>query len=672
MVLVASLVLLTIAVVEPPSESHDLWSYAMSGRILEHYGDSPYTHAPAAYPHDPLLAQVASGWRHTRSVYGPAFTAISAGITSVTGTDLLATRLGFQLLAALCVLALLLILYRTTRDPVVVALVGCNPVVMIEVVNIGRNDALVGLAVLVGVLLASRRRFVAAAVVLALGALVKIVVIAALGVVVLWVWRRYGARIAAGAAAAGAFVVAIPYTLAGGTRALKPVEDASDRMSRASVWQLTRHEGFEHLLGLREAQRVGAVVGSVGPEALLAVVALGVLFACSRLTDPTPELVALGVLTAFLFAGSYVLASYAMWVIPIAAWRRPRRGQPGGAGVVGAVDDRLPGGEAHAHCARRSRGVAGVDAHAASSRWWRSEASRSPPSAGCARRPPVPTHPCRCRSGRRREPSRGTARRRCPRERKEGEHRVAITPDGVHELMVHGVPVVVETRRRRGLVDHRRRLPRRRRRDRRRTADDVWARADLVLKVKEPQPEELDRLRPGLVLFTYLHLAAYPQVADALLERGVTGVAYETVQSDVGRAAAARADERGRGAHGAAGRLALPRARARRPGRAARRRARRPARARRACSAPATSAGTRRGSRRAWRPRCSCSTEPRPAALGRPDPPGPHHDAGQQPPRGRAGGGRRRPRHRRGARARRARAGRRDRRDGARRCAPAR
>ncbi len=62
----------------------------------------------------------------------------------------------------------------------------------------------------------------------------------------------------------------------------------------------------------------------------------------------------------------------------------------------------------------------------------------------------------------------------------------------------------------------------------------MWARADLVLKVKEPQPDELDHLRPGLVLFTYLHLAAYPEVADALLEHGVTGVAYETVQLDSG------------------------------------------------------------------------------------------------------------------------------------------
>ena len=52
-------------------------------------------------------------------------------------------------------------------------------------------------------------------------------------------------------------------------------------------------------------------------------------------------------------------------------------------------------------------------------------------------------------------------------------------------------------------------------------------------------------MRPGLVLFTYLHLAAYPDVADALLERKVTGVAYETVQLDERRAAAARAHERG-------------------------------------------------------------------------------------------------------------------------------
>ncbi len=115
------------------------------------------------------------------------------------------------------------------------------------------------------------------------------------------------------------------------------------------------------------------------------------------------------------------------------------------------------------------------------------------------------------------------------RETKPGEHRVALTPDGVRELHAHGVAVLVE---RDAGVDSA--LPTddyaaagARIVDR---ADDVWARADLVVKVKEPQPAELAFLRPGLVLFTYLHLAAYPDVARALLAHGVTGIAYETVQ----------------------------------------------------------------------------------------------------------------------------------------------
>jgi alanine dehydrogenase len=116
-----------------------------------------------------------------------------------------------------------------------------------------------------------------------------------------------------------------------------------------------------------------------------------------------------------------------------------------------------------------------------------------------------------------------------PCELKGGENRVAITPDGVHELTVHGVPVIVEAGAGAGsaLADD----------DYRAAgaelvanAADVWARADLVLKVKEPQPEEFAYLRPGLVLFTYLHLAAYPEVADVLLTHEVVAVAYETVQ----------------------------------------------------------------------------------------------------------------------------------------------
>jgi alanine dehydrogenase len=116
-----------------------------------------------------------------------------------------------------------------------------------------------------------------------------------------------------------------------------------------------------------------------------------------------------------------------------------------------------------------------------------------------------------------------------PREIKEGEHRVAITPDGVSELRAHDVRVVVE--RDAGadssITDDDYRVAGAEVLD---ATDDVWGGADIVMKVKEPQPEEFALMRPGLVLFTYLHLAAYPAVADALLEQKVTGIAYETVQ----------------------------------------------------------------------------------------------------------------------------------------------
>ncbi|HTU05021.1 MAG TPA: alanine dehydrogenase, partial [Trebonia sp.] len=116
-----------------------------------------------------------------------------------------------------------------------------------------------------------------------------------------------------------------------------------------------------------------------------------------------------------------------------------------------------------------------------------------------------------------------------PREVKNHEYRVAITPAGVHELTREGHAVYVEA----GAGDGSS-LP-----DEEfvaagakvlKTPDDVWGTADLVLKVKEPVPEEYHRMRRGQVLFTYLHLAASRECTDALLSAGVTAIAYETVQ----------------------------------------------------------------------------------------------------------------------------------------------
>ena len=120
-----------------------------------------------------------------------------------------------------------------------------------------------------------------------------------------------------------------------------------------------------------------------------------------------------------------------------------------------------------------------------------------------------------------------------PREVKKGEHRVAITPDGVAELIASEVAVVIET----GAGDDSSITDddfRAAGAEISSSADDTWGRADLVLKVKEPQASEFSHLRPDLTLFTYLHLAAYPAVAEALLENKTTGVAYETVQSATG------------------------------------------------------------------------------------------------------------------------------------------
>ena len=116
-----------------------------------------------------------------------------------------------------------------------------------------------------------------------------------------------------------------------------------------------------------------------------------------------------------------------------------------------------------------------------------------------------------------------------PREVKVHEYRVALTPLGVHELVEHGHQVVVEAGAGEGsqVPDEEYAaagatlLP---------TADDVWGEAEMVLKVKEPVAEEYHRMREGLTLFTFLHLAADRPLTEALLERKVTSLAYETVQ----------------------------------------------------------------------------------------------------------------------------------------------
>lgn len=118
-----------------------------------------------------------------------------------------------------------------------------------------------------------------------------------------------------------------------------------------------------------------------------------------------------------------------------------------------------------------------------------------------------------------------------PTEIKRDEQRVALTPDGVRELVGQGIEVRVQAGAGlgAGFTDDIYRACG----ARLVSCEEAWA-AHLVVKVKEPQPDEFAFLRSDLVLFTYLHLAAYPEVGRALLAAGTTALAYETVQLEDG------------------------------------------------------------------------------------------------------------------------------------------
>ncbi|MCW5978835.1 MAG: alanine dehydrogenase [Bryobacteraceae bacterium] len=120
-----------------------------------------------------------------------------------------------------------------------------------------------------------------------------------------------------------------------------------------------------------------------------------------------------------------------------------------------------------------------------------------------------------------------------PREIKDHETRVGLVPSAVSELVELGHQVLVESRAGAGstisdeeyVAAGAEIVP---------NAGEAWARADLVVKVKEPLPAEYPYMRPGLVLFTYLHLAPLPELTDRLVESGMTAIAYETIREKDG------------------------------------------------------------------------------------------------------------------------------------------
>jgi alpha-1,6-mannosyltransferase len=313
--------LLVLAVVVPPTQSGDVWAYAMYGRIVSQHHASPYTHAAADYPRDPAAARVDRVWRRTKSVYGPGFTWLSAAGMRVVGSSRLAARLFFQIVAAIAIGVVLFLVDRRARDPLALACIGLNPVIVLGVVNNAHNDALVGLAVLGAVLLVLSGRPVAAGLAGAAGALVKLSALVPMAAVGWWLWRRRGWRPAAALGAATLLTVALAFSVAGGRAALRPLSAAGHQFTGGSIWNGPQRWVARSKIdaGLPEHVAHSRARAEVARWAAVAVVALALLLAWRRLRAATPAGAAGAAVLGFMLGAGYVYPWYAAWSLPALA-----------------------------------------------------------------------------------------------------------------------------------------------------------------------------------------------------------------------------------------------------------------------------------------------------------------------------------------------------------------
>ncbi len=308
LVLAAGVALTALCVILPPAGSKDVASYAFYGRIVTEHGENPYVVVPDDHPDDPWYQDVSVRWRQTPSVYGPAFTALSAGITGLGGNHRTLVRVLFQASAGLAVLAAAFVVARLTKSAAVTAFVALNPVLLASVVNGGHNDALVGAALLGACVAARRRWWVAAGALLALGAGVKIAAVLAVPALAAWAWRRHGRRAASILAATAVGPLVAAHLAVGPVAVARALAKAGEQHSRSSVWRLAFAVGPDRLIG------IAAIALGVG---------VGAVLAWRHLSDRTPELAVASALVGYLLLGSYVLPWYHAWVLlPAAlAWR---------------------------------------------------------------------------------------------------------------------------------------------------------------------------------------------------------------------------------------------------------------------------------------------------------------------------------------------------------------
>jgi alpha-1,6-mannosyltransferase len=321
-VMITSLCVTAVAIVVPPLESRDVWSYAFYGRVVSEYGESPYSTVPDDHPDDAYYERVGAGWRDTPSMYGPAFTAVSAGIMTVAGENHHVTRLAFQLFTAAGFVATLVLLARVTGSAGAVAAIGLNPLIIYSVVNSAHYDMVIGLCILGAALLAARGRDLGAALLVAVSVTLKVTSGLAVPALIFWIWYRRGFARALAAASVIAATVLTTFALIGRTESFEALSGARGQLSRGSAWQMVRPGGWDRLFSF--AQRAAEPLTPTFAAAAIIVTALLALWlAYTRRRDPTPALALGAALAAYLLAAAYVLPWYAVWALPVLAlsWR---------------------------------------------------------------------------------------------------------------------------------------------------------------------------------------------------------------------------------------------------------------------------------------------------------------------------------------------------------------
>ena len=301
-------------------QTGDVWSYAAYGRMLAVHHVNPWTHAPAAFPLDPFSTLVGRTWSHTPSVYGPAFTALSAAGAAVLGHGLLPTRLFYQGIAVIALGGGGILIWRQTRSAAAVAFLTVHPMAVIYLVNGGRNDILVGVAMLGAVVLTTQDRPGAAGIVAAIGALVKLTgVVGLIALLATTAVRGDRKALQRMASAAGA-VFGLGYLIAGVGALFAPLQTAGALYSRGSPWSIV------HYVGATQPD----------PHVALALLAALVVIVIARHRHATPGTAVTASLAMLGLAASYTLPGYLAWGLPAAALDHRSRVSRivAGAGVV--------------------------------------------------------------------------------------------------------------------------------------------------------------------------------------------------------------------------------------------------------------------------------------------------------------------------------------------------